>query len=110
VNNNLELVNSRHSSEPEKLKEPGKHLIFPNSKASVTSNRFSMLADIESGRRDEVLISTEEQDTFNVIDKRLRGANKPKTAPVKQTWGGHNLTTLLPNLQDRERKTRRRRG
>jgi hypothetical protein len=29
---------------------------------------------------------------------------------VKRTWGGHNLTALKNNLQDRERKTRRRRG
>jgi hypothetical protein len=52
-----------------------------------------------------VLISTEKQDTFSVIDKHLNGANKPKTTLVKQTWDGHNPTTLLPNLQDQERKT-----
>jgi hypothetical protein len=70
-----------------------------------------MLADIsKSDRRDEVLISTEEQDTFSVINKHLNGANKPMTTPVKQTSGGHNLTTSLPNLEDRDRKTRRRRG
>jgi hypothetical protein len=58
VNNNWELVNSRHLSEPKKLKEPGKHLTFPNSKTFVTSSRFSMLAYIsESDRSDEVLRS-----------------------------------------------------
>jgi hypothetical protein len=31
VNNNGELVNSRHSSEPKKLKEPRNLLTFPNS-------------------------------------------------------------------------------
>jgi hypothetical protein len=46
MNNNWELVNSRHSSEPKKLKKPGKHLTFPNSKTFVTSNWPSMLADI----------------------------------------------------------------
>jgi hypothetical protein len=60
------------------------------------------LADVnESDRSYEVLISTEEQDTFRVISKHLNDANK-------QTWGGYNLTTLLSNLQDRGRKTTRR--
>jgi hypothetical protein len=43
-------------------------------------------------------------------DKHLNSANEPKTTPVKQTWCSHNITTLLPNLQDRERKSRKRRG
>jgi hypothetical protein len=47
---------------------------------------------------------------FSVIDKHPNGANKPRTAPVKQIWGGHNLTDLPHNLQDWERKTRSRRG
>jgi hypothetical protein len=55
-----------------------------------------MLAAISEADRcdgcDVVLISTEEQDAVSVIDKHLSGANKPKTTPVKQTWGDHNLT------------------
>jgi hypothetical protein len=57
-----------------------------------------------------MFISTQEQGTVSIIDKHLIGANKPKTTPVKQTRGSRNLTTLQHNLQDRERKTRRRRG
>jgi hypothetical protein len=57
-----------------------------------------------------VLISTEDQDAFSVIDKHLSGANKLKTTVVKQIWSVHNLTTLPHNLQHRERKTRNRRG
>lgn len=107
VNTNLEIVNSRHLCEPKKLKETAKHVTFPNSKISVTSNRYSVLADIsESGRYYEVLVSTEEQDKLHVIDKHPSGANKPKTTPAKQIWGGHNLTILPHNLQDRERKNK----
>jgi hypothetical protein len=46
VNNNGEFVNSRHFSEPKKLKEPRKHLTFSNSKTFVTSNWCPMLGDI----------------------------------------------------------------
>jgi hypothetical protein len=93
VNSLWELGNSRHSSEQKKLKEPEKHLIFPNRKMFVTSNRFSMLADIsKSDRRDEVLISTEKQDTFNVINKHLNGANKPTTTQGEEVMKGHHFT------------------
>lgn len=94
VNNNRELVYSRHSSAPNKLKESWKRLTSRNSKTFVISNRFSILADVSESNRldrsDELLISTEGQDTFSVIGKHLNGANKPKTTPVKQTWDGHN--------------------
>jgi hypothetical protein len=48
VNNNWELVNSRHSCESKKLKEPGKHITFPNSKTFITSNRVLLTGICES--------------------------------------------------------------
>jgi hypothetical protein len=69
------------------------------------------LADIsELDRSDEVLISTEEQDTFRVINNHLNDANKAEEYTGKANLGHNEIRTLLSNPQDRGRKTTRRRG
>jgi hypothetical protein len=114
VNNNWQLVTSRHSSEPKELKKPWKCLTFPISKAFETTNPFLMLASInESDRSDEVLGTTTEQATSNIINKHHNSANKPvssQATPDQPSSDSHSLTTSHHNLQDRERKIRMEQG
>jgi hypothetical protein len=113
VNNNWELVTSRHSSEPKELKKLGKHFTFPISKAFATTNPFSMLAGInKSDRSDKVLATTMEQETSNIINKHHNSTNKPVSSKstLEPSSDSHSLTTSLHKLQDRERKIRMERG